>query len=154
MPLRDVCRFVGKHPGKLILVERGEKQAAVHRDEASRHGERVDDGVAHDEIEELMLPLLGVAGQAMPDVLHVLADFRILEHEVLLAHLPDVHQARAILVLEADRRIGRAAHVGQFLLDRPGTRDPGDAEAKRDRQRGGEGAGRVQEFAWFSHGKH
>ena len=100
MPLGDVRRLVRHDAGELVLVARRQHQPAVDGDEAARHREGVDDGVAHHEVIELMLALLGVAREAVADFLDVIADLGILQNEPLRAHLARPHLADLVLLLE------------------------------------------------------
>jgi len=78
MSLRDVGGFVGHHAREFILVARGQEQPAVDHDEAARHRERVDHRIAHDRVVELVLAFLGVAREAVADLLNVIADLGVL----------------------------------------------------------------------------
>ena len=82
------------HAGELVLVAGGEEQAAVDGDEAARHREGVDHGIAHHEVVELVLAFLGMAREAVADLLDVVADLGVFEHEPLRPHLPDPRRAR------------------------------------------------------------
>jgi hypothetical protein len=88
MALRDVRRLVRQHTRELVLVRGHEEQAAVDHDEAARHGEGIDDRIAHHGVVELVLSFLGVAREAVAELLDVVGDLGVLEHEPLRAHLP------------------------------------------------------------------
>ncbi len=94
MPLGDVRGFVRHDAGEFVFVARRQDQAAVDGDEAAGHREGVDDGIAHDEVIELMLAFLGVAREAVADFLDVVADLGIFEDQPLCAHLARPHHAR------------------------------------------------------------
>ena len=94
MPLGDVRGFVRHDAGEFIFVARREDQAAVDGDEAAGHREGIDDGIAHHEVIELVLAFLGMAREAVADLLNVIADLGIFEDDAGLAHLAEPHRAR------------------------------------------------------------
>ena len=120
---------------------RREEQAAVDHDEAARHREGVDDRIAHHGVVELVLALLGVAREAVAELLDVVGDLGVLEHEPLRAHLPRPRLADLELLLEGYGGGGGAAEIGQILLLLRGgrIRSPADAHARRGRKRGNRG---------------
>src|ERR1700731_180088 len=96
--LGDVRGLMGHDTGEFVLVSRRQDQAALDRDETSRHRKRVDDGILQYEVVELMLAFLGVARQAMADLLNVIADLRIFEDLSGLANLSEPTQSGPIFV--------------------------------------------------------
>ncbi len=116
VPLRDVGRLVGEDARQLILTAGCEHEAAVDRDEAARPRPGIDLGVAYDEIVELVLALLGMAGEPVAEFLDVFADLRILEDLAGVAHAADDHQADAVFVIQGNGRIRGAAQFRQFLI--------------------------------------
>ncbi len=143
--LRDVRRLVREHARELVLVGGREEQAAVDHDESARHREGVDDRIAHHGVVELMLSLLGAAREAVAELLDVVGDLRVLEHDPLRAHLPRPRLADLELLLQRHGGGGRTAEIGQVLLLLRGCRirRPADAHARGgrkcgDREEGGE----------------
>src|ERR1700690_3695267 len=100
MPLRDVSGLVRHDSGGLVLVSSSQDQAALDGDEASWHGEGIDDGILQHEVVELGLAFLGAAREAVADLLNVVFDFGVLQHPPRLAHAGKPPQARPILILE------------------------------------------------------
>jgi hypothetical protein len=140
MPLRDVRGLVRHHAGQLILIARGEDQAAVNGYEPSGHGKRVDDGIPHHEVEELMLSFLGAARQRMAYFLDVVADLRVFQHHPALIHLAEPAEAGAVFVLERHRRIGGAAQIRQVLIRRAEACRPAHTHACPQNQSRGKGS--------------
>ena len=132
--LGDVRGFVGHDAGELVLVARRQDQAAVDGDEAARHGEGIDDRVAHHEVVELMLAFLGPARQAMSDLLDVVAHLRVFQHAAALAHLPEPAESGLVLILQGHGRIRRAAEIREVLLGRIQPVGPADAGARAHRK--------------------
>ena len=85
-----------------------------------------------------MLSLLGMAREAVAELLDVVGDLRVLEHEPLRAHLPCPGLADLELLLQGYGGGGRTAEIRQILLLLRGCRirGPADAHARRGRKRG------------------
>ena len=135
MALGDVCDFVCQHARKLRFVARGQHQSVVHPDETAGQCERVDRVVAHEEELEALPGITGCLGNdARAERLQVFGGFRVVEDLALIAQLPDDLQADTVLVVERQRRGGRAADVGQIIAGALG-RHPG-RQAKHHHQQG------------------
>ena len=137
MPLGDVCGFVSHYAGEFILVARRQKQAAVNGNETARHRKRIEHGILQHEVVELMLTFLGMARQAVADLLNVIADLRILDDLPGLTDLGEPPQSGAIFILEGDGGRRRASQIRQILIDGaragPETCGPADADARAQR---------------------
>ncbi len=149
--LGDVRGLVGHDPGQFVLVARGQDQPAVDGDESPRHGKRVDDRIADDEVIELMLTLFGAARKRMADLLDVGVDLGVLQHGAALAHLPEPAEARLVFVFEGYRRIRRAAELRQVLIGRAQARGPAQADARTDRDGGRKGRQRFPQLTNIHH---
>ena len=90
------------------------------------------DRIAHHEVVELVLALLGVARERVAELLNVVGDLGVLEHEALGAHLSRPGLAHLVLLLEGNRGGRGAAEIGQFLFLLWGrrTRRPAHAHAR------------------------
>ena len=119
--LGDVRDFVREHAGELRFVARGQHQSVVHADETAGQRERVDGVVAHEEELEALRGIAGGLGHdARAERLQVFGGFRVVDDLALVAQLPHDLQADAVLVVERQRRGGRAADVGQIIAGASG----------------------------------
>ena len=74
-------------------------------------------GSLHDKEIEVAIAVVRQARQAKTERLHVLVDLRVLDHATRFAQVAHDHATDAVLVLEAQRRLRRRAHLGQLILD-------------------------------------
>jgi hypothetical protein len=142
VPLSDVRGLVGHYSGQLIFIARGQDQAALDRDETSRHREGIDDGILQHEVVELMLAFFSTARQAVSDLLNVIAHLGIFEDYSGLAHAAEPTETRLIFVVERHGRGGRASKVRQVLVHRARTRAHARCPAHTDDCAGPGGRGK------------
>ena len=79
--LIDMGDFVGDDAGELVFVPGGLDQAGVHTDITAGEGERIDVRVVDDEERELVVAVVCLRGQTVPDVIDVLGDLRIFDDD-------------------------------------------------------------------------
>jgi len=128
VPLRDVGGLVRQYAREFVLAARRDDQPAVGGDEAAGQREGVDRRVADDEVGEAVLAFLGTARQPVTDVLHVFADFRVVEDHAGFADLAHHHEAGAVFVLQRDGCVRRAAELRQVVLGSFGAGHPGERQ--------------------------
>ena len=116
VPLRDVRDFVGEYAGELRFVARGQHQSVVHADESAGQRERVDGVVVHEEERETLCRIAGGLGDdARPQRLQIFSGLGVFDDLALVTQLAHDLQPDVELVVERERRGGRAADVGQVV---------------------------------------
>jgi len=127
--------FMSQYASQLVFVARGIDKTGVDADIPTGQGEGIDPGIINDKERELMIPVVGLRGDAVAYFVDVLGDLRIFDE--LPAHTnashdgpPDLGFLRLI-----EDRIGRAAHIRDLDIVRACTADEYDSRYSEQRER-------------------
>ena len=115
MPLGDMRDLVREHARELRLVRGGGDETLVEADEAPGQREGVDARVAHHEEPEPPLQIGHLRGDPAAERLDVIVGLGVLHDEPLFAQTAHHGHADAELLVEAERRVGRRADIGQVV---------------------------------------
>ncbi len=115
--LGDVRGLVSHHSRKFILVAGRQDQAAVYGNETARHRKGIDDRILQHEVVKLVLAFLGMARQAVADLLNIIADLGIFDNLTRRTDLAEPSESRSVFIVERHRGRRGASQIRQVLID-------------------------------------
>ena len=108
---------------KLILIARRLDQARMNADITAWQRERVDMRIINNKKSELLFALISLRGDAVPDLVNVLGNLRVLDHRATATDVPHDGPANLRFSCLCKNRVGRTAHVRQPDVIRTGATD-------------------------------
>ena len=112
VPLGDVRDFMSEDTGELVLIAGRFDEPGVYADVTAGQRKCVDTRVVDDKESEIVVALVGLCGDAMPDLVDVFGDLRVFDNLAAAANILHDRAADLCLGRFGQQGVGRAAHVG------------------------------------------